>query len=91
MSVTCMNGITNSHARIQIDTAIMYGNEKGSGRAVKNSGLDRSELFLTTKIPPGSMGYERSKRAIESSLKEAGQQYFDLYESSTPVKVQRQG
>lgn len=61
-----------------IDTAIMYRNEKGSGRAIKNSGLERSELFLTTKIPPGSMGYERSKRAIDSSLQEAGVEYFDL-------------
>lgn len=60
----------------------MYRNEKGSGRAIQNSGIDRSELFLTTKIPPGSMGYERSKRAIDSSLKEAGQEYFDLYGSS---------
>ena len=57
----------------------MYRNEKGSGRAIQNSGLERSELFLTTKIPPGSMGYERSKRAIDSSLQEAGVEYFDLY------------
>jgi diketogulonate reductase-like aldo/keto reductase len=56
----------------------MYRNEKGCGRAIQNSGLDRSEIFLTTKIPPGSMGYEQTKRAVSSSLREVGQDYFDL-------------
>ncbi|OGM45279.1 gamma-cysteine synthetase regulatory subunit [Aspergillus bombycis] len=56
----------------------MYRNEKACGRAITNSGLDRSRIFFTTKIPPGSMGYERTKRAIESSLREAGVEYFDL-------------
>lgn len=56
----------------------MYRNEKGCGRALATSGIDRSELFFTTKIPPGSMGYSRAKRAIDSSLREAGQEYFDL-------------
>ena len=60
----------------------MYRNEKACGRAIKNSGLDRSSVFFTTKIPPGSMGYERTKRAIESSLREAEQEYFDLCVSS---------
>ncbi|KAJ5818131.1 Aldo/keto reductase subgroup [Penicillium riverlandense] len=57
----------------------MYRNEKACGKAIGNSGLDRSEIFFTTKIPPGSMGYERTKRAIEGSLREAEQEYFDLY------------
>ncbi|KAJ6115641.1 hypothetical protein N7523_006058 [Penicillium sp. IBT 18751x] len=61
-----------------IDSAIMYGNEKACGRALNNSGIDRSQLFFTTKIPPGSMGYSRTKRAVDSSLREAGQNYFDL-------------
>ena len=56
----------------------MYGNEKACGRAIKKSGLDRSEVFFTTKIPPGSMGYERTKRAVDASLREAEQDYFDL-------------
>lgn len=62
----------------QVDSAIMYRNEKGCGRAIQNSGLDRSQIFLTTKIPPESMGYDRTKRAINSSLQEAGVDYFDL-------------
>ncbi|KAJ6181273.1 hypothetical protein N7519_011734 [Penicillium mononematosum] len=61
-----------------IDSAIMYRNEKPCGKAILNSNLDRSQIFLTTKIPPGSMGYESTKRAINSSLREAAQEYFDL-------------
>lgn len=57
----------------------MYRNEKACGRALEMSGVDRSELFFTTKIPPGSMGYSPTKRAVDSSLREAGQEYFDLY------------
>lgn len=61
-----------------VDSAIMYRNEKACGRAIQNSGLDRSEVFFTTKIPPGSMGYERTKRAVDASLQEAEVDYFDL-------------
>lgn len=56
----------------------MYRNEKACGRAIANSGLDRSEIFFTTKIPPEKMGYTRTKKAIDSSLREAEQEYFDL-------------
>ncbi|KAJ6056844.1 hypothetical protein N7460_000118 [Penicillium canescens] len=61
-----------------VDSAIMYGNEKPCGTAIQNSGLNRSEIFFTTKIPPESMGYESTKRAVSSSLRQAGQEYFDL-------------
>ncbi|KOC15578.1 aldo-keto reductase (AKR) [Aspergillus flavus AF70] len=61
-----------------VDSAIMYRNEKACGHAIAKSGLDRSQIFFTTKIPPESMGYERTKRAVESSLREAGVEYFDL-------------
>ncbi|CAG7925665.1 unnamed protein product [Penicillium olsonii] len=61
-----------------VDSAIMYRNEKPCGKAIQNSQLDRSEVFFTTKIPPESMGYESAKRAINSSLREAAQDYFDL-------------
>lgn len=63
---------------LQIDSAIMYGNERACGRAIRDSGLDRSDIFFTTKIPPESMGYSDARRAIESSLREAGLDYFDL-------------
>ncbi|CAG8888618.1 unnamed protein product [Penicillium egyptiacum] len=61
-----------------IDSAVMYRNEKPCGKAILSSNLDRSQIFLTTKIPPGSMGYESTKRTINSSLREAAQEYFDL-------------
>ncbi|KAJ5793482.1 hypothetical protein N7457_000081 [Penicillium paradoxum] len=61
-----------------VDSAIMYRNEKPCGKAILNSPLDRSQVFFTTKIPPESMGYEATKRAINSSLREAAQDYFDL-------------
>ena len=63
----------------QVDSAVMYRNEKACGQAIKNSGIDRSELFYTTKIPPGSMGYDRTNRLIDTSLKEAGLEYIDLF------------
>lgn len=62
----------------QVDSAIMYNNEKPCGKAIDASGLDRSQIFFTTKIPPESMGYESTKRAIDSSLRTAAQEYFDL-------------
>ncbi|KAE8384612.1 NADP-dependent oxidoreductase domain-containing protein [Aspergillus alliaceus] len=61
-----------------VDSAVMYRNEKACGRAIAASGLDREKVFFTTKIPPGSMGYERTKRAVENSLREADVGYFDL-------------
>ncbi|KAK9855080.1 Aldo/keto reductase subgroup [Penicillium brevicompactum] len=61
-----------------VDSAIMYRNEKPCGKAIQKSELDRSEIFFTTKIPPEAMGYESTKRAINSSLREAAQDYFDL-------------
>ena len=63
----------------QVDSAVMYRNEKACGQAIENSGIDRSELFYTTKIPPGSMGYDRTKRQIDTSLKEVGLEYIDLF------------
>lgn len=68
----------NSNILNQVDSAIMYRNEKACGKAIEKSGIDRSEIFFTTKIPPGSMGYEQTKKAIDGSLRDAEQKYFDL-------------
>lgn len=57
----------------------MYKNEGPCGEAIRNSGLDRSQIFYTTKIPRDAMGYEKAKAAIESSLAEAKVDYIDLY------------
>lgn len=61
-----------------IDTAIQYENEEGIGRAVRESGLDRSELFITTKIPHDVKTYEDAKAVIDESLARFGFDYIDL-------------
>lgn len=62
----------------QIDSAKAYHNEAECGEAIRKSGLKRSEVFFTTKVPWRSLGYEPTREAIESSLKEANVDYFDL-------------
>ncbi len=61
-----------------IDTAAMYGNEKQVGRAVRSSGLDRSEVFVTTKIWNTDHGYERSGKALDRSHRELQLDPIDL-------------
>ncbi|RAE91358.1 aldo/keto reductase, partial [Burkholderia multivorans] len=51
-----------------IDTAAVYGNEEGVGRALKNSGIARDELFITTKLWNDRQGAAESRRALEESL-----------------------
>ena len=62
-----------------IDTAAIYGNEEGVGRAIKRSGIKREELFITTKLWISDAGYEKAKKAFETSLKKLGLDYLDLY------------
>jgi 2,5-diketo-D-gluconate reductase A len=62
-----------------IDTASLYGNEAGVGRAVAASGLPREELFVTTKLWNDDQGYESTFRAFEASLGRLGLDYVDLY------------
>ena len=61
-----------------IDTARMYGNEKILGRAIKRCKTKREELFITTKVYTPDRGYERTKFAIEDSLKNLQLDYIDL-------------
>jgi 2,5-diketo-D-gluconate reductase A len=60
-----------------IDTATMYANEGDVGRAVRDSGLDRSEVFITTKIRPSDAGKARS--VLRLSLDALGTDYLDLW------------
>ncbi|MFJ8577325.1 aldo/keto reductase [Micromonospora sp. NPDC093277] len=60
-----------------IDTATMYGNEREVGRAVKESGLRREDVFITTKLPPEAVGRERE--TIEASLAALDTDYVDLW------------
>ncbi|KRK74052.1 aldo/keto reductase [Lacticaseibacillus nasuensis] len=62
-----------------IDTAAAYGNEEGVGAGIRQSGLQRSEVFLTTKLWNGDHGYNATKQAIDASLTRLGTDYVDLY------------
>ena len=61
-----------------IDTAQAYGNENGVGVAIRDSGVDRTELFITTKLAAEVKSYEEAVNAIDSSLKAMGLDYIDL-------------
>lgn len=61
-----------------IDTAAAYGNEEGVGRALRESGILREEIFLTTKVPAEIKSYEGAKESIDASLKKLGTDYIDL-------------
>ncbi|MDI3328303.1 MAG: aldo/keto reductase [Alicyclobacillaceae bacterium] len=69
-----------------IDTAAFYQNEAGVGRAVRESGIPREEVFLTTKVWNSDQGYETTLRAFETSRKKLGVDYVDLYLIHWPVK-----
>lgn len=62
-----------------IDTAASYMNEEAVGKAIKNSGIKRDELFVTTKLWMQSNGYEGTKKSFENSLKRLQLDYLDLY------------
>lgn len=61
-----------------IDTAQAYANEAGVGNAIKKSGIDRKEFFITTKVWISNAGYEKAKASIEESLKKLQTDYIDL-------------
>ena len=60
------------------DTAVVYGNEKLIGDALKKLKIPRKEIFLVTKIYKGDMTYEKAKKSIESSLKKLQSDYIDM-------------
>ena len=62
-----------------IDTAQGYGNEESVGIAVKQSGIDRKELFLTSKLTNSEHGYEKTLAAFETTLEKLGTDYLDLF------------
>ncbi|MHC8606233.1 aldo/keto reductase [Paenarthrobacter ureafaciens] len=61
-----------------IDTAVKYGNETGVGEGIRNSGVDRSELFITTKLNGEFQGSGKAVAGLDSSLKRLGLDYVDL-------------
>ena len=60
-----------------LDTATMYGNEAEVGRALRDSGLDRGEVFLTTKLPPAEA--KRARETLTASLRALGTDHVDLW------------
>ncbi|MDO4821635.1 MAG: aldo/keto reductase [Rothia sp. (in: high G+C Gram-positive bacteria)] len=61
-----------------IDTAKIYGNEEGTGKAIAASGVAREDVFLTTKVWNSDQGFETAKAAAEASLERLGTDYVDL-------------
>lgn len=68
-----------------IDTAAACGNEEAVGAAVKKSGVNRNDLFITTKLWVQDASYESAKKAFETSLRKLGLDYLDLYLIHQPM------
>jgi methylglyoxal/glyoxal reductase len=69
-----------------IDTAAIYKNEEGVGKAIKESDVPREELFITTKVWNADQGYESTLKAFDESMEKLGLEYLDLYLVHWPVK-----
>jgi len=81
-AVSCALQIGYRH----IDTATLYGNEKGVGTGVRQSDVRREDVFVTTKLWNTDQGYDSTLRAFEKSRKEMGFEYLDLYLVHWPVQ-----
>ena len=73
------------HGYRHIDTAAFYGNEADVGRAVKDSGIPRNEIFVTTKLWNDDMTNGNQREAFEKSLKNLDMDYVDLYLMHWPI------
>ncbi|MBM5596074.1 aldo/keto reductase [Listeria seeligeri] len=71
---------------VSIDTAAAYKNEEGVGQAIKESGVKREDLFVTTKLWNAEQGYESTLAAFDESLRKLELDYVDLYLIHWPVK-----
>ncbi|MCD8043934.1 MAG: aldo/keto reductase [Tannerellaceae bacterium] len=69
-----------------IDTAAIYGNEKGVGEGIAQSDVPREELFVTTKVWNTDRGYDKTLRAFDASLEKLGLNYVDLYLIHWPAR-----
>ena len=67
------------HGYRSIDTAAVYDNEKGVGKAIRESGIPRKEIFLTSKVWNTDQGYQSTFQAFEESLERLQTNYLDLY------------
>lgn len=62
-----------------IDTAAVYENEEAVGKGIKESGIPREDIFVTTKLCRENLGYDETKKAFQESLSKLGLDYIDLY------------
>ena len=62
-----------------IDTANGYGNEEGVGRAIRESGIKREDIFVTSKLPAEVKGYEETLASFNDTMEKLGLEYLDLY------------
>lgn len=69
-----------------IDTAALYRNEKGVGKAIRRYGLPREQVFVTSKVWNDDQGYDRTLKAFETSMSKLKLDYLDLYLIHWPVK-----
>ena len=72
-----------------IDTAAVYGNEKSVGQGIRESGIDRQEIFITSKVWNADRGYTRTLKAFEKTLKRIQTDYLDLYLIHWPASSSR--
>lgn len=71
-----------------IDTAARYGNEVGVGQGIRDSGVNRQDVFLTSKLQNGEQGFDTTLRAFDASLERLGMDYLDLYLIHWPMPRQ---
>jgi len=74
---TLQNALKNGYCLI--DTAAMYHNEVSVGKAIKSSGINREDIFITTKLWRDNLSYKHTKTAFNTSLEKLGLDYIDLY------------
>ena len=74
-----------------IDTAAYYKNEAGVGRAVRECGVTREELFITSKVWNTDRGYEKTRKAFADSMERLGLEYLDLYLIHWPANKKQFG
>lgn len=78
VAVRCVADAISAGYRL-IDTAHVYGNEEAVGAGIKKSGINRKELFVTSKLWVDFAGYENTKKAFQTTLDKLGLEYLDLY------------
>ena len=74
-----------------IDTASMYNNEVEVGKAIKDSGIDRSEIFVTSKVWRSDRGYDKTVASFERSLANLGMDYLDCLLIHWPCPINKEG